>query len=133
MADAELAMGWRLRSMLATPGVRLPWFDEYQWSQALDYRRKDMRQALDLFSSLRRSNLELLRSIRRDEWDSHFGVHAVRGRQTVSDFVRLEAAHDLAHLRQIERVLAACLSFDLDDLRRASRTEPQQSITNSRR
>ena len=106
MADAELAMAWRLRNMLATPGVQLSWFDENQWSQALDYSRKDIRQALDLFTNLRRSNLELLRFIPRDKWDLYYGVHSLRGRQTISEFVRLEAAHDLSHLRQIEQVLA---------------------------
>jgi predicted metal-dependent hydrolase len=35
-----------------------------------------------------------------------YGVHEVRGRQTVEEFVRLEAAHDLNHLRQIDRILA---------------------------
>jgi predicted metal-dependent hydrolase len=34
-----------------------------------------------------------------------YGVHEVRGRQTVEEFVRLEAAHDLNHLRQIDRIL----------------------------
>jgi len=28
LADAELAMGWRLRNMLANPGVALTWWDE---------------------------------------------------------------------------------------------------------
>jgi hypothetical protein len=107
MADAELAMGWRLRNILVTPGVQLSWFDENQWSQALEYSRKDIRQALDLFSNLRSSNLELLRFIPRDKWDVYYGVHSVRGRQTISEFVSLEAAHDLSHLRQIEKVLAA--------------------------
>ena len=27
LADAELAMGWRLRGMLASPGVELAWWD----------------------------------------------------------------------------------------------------------
>ena len=107
MADAELAMGWRLRNMLAAPGGQLSWFDENKWPQALDYSRKDIRQALDLLTSLRRGNLELLRFVPRDKWDSYYGVHSVRGRQTVYEFVRLEAAHDLSHLRQIEQVLAA--------------------------
>ena len=38
-------------------------------------------------------------------WDECYGVHEVRGRQTVMQFVRLEAAHDLNHLRQIDRIL----------------------------
>ncbi len=107
MADAELAMGWRLRSMLATPGVELAWFDQDEWAQALDYCGRDLDHALDLFATLRRSHLELLRSVPRADWDSCYGVHSFRGRQTVADFVRLEAAHDLSHLRQIERILGA--------------------------
>ncbi len=111
MADAELAMGWRLRNMLATPGVQLSWFDENKWSQVLEYSRKDFRQALDLFLNLRRSNLELLRFIPRDKWDLYNGVHSVRGSQSVSEFVRLEAAHDLSHLRQIEHAMEAYRSL----------------------
>ena len=39
LADAELAMGWRLRSMLATPGVHLQWWDEQLWSEKCNYLR----------------------------------------------------------------------------------------------
>jgi len=35
-----------------------------------------------------------------------YGAHEVRGRQTVAQFVALEAAHDLNHLRQIDAILA---------------------------
>ena len=31
LADAELAMGWRLRNMLANPGVALTWWDQAVW------------------------------------------------------------------------------------------------------
>jgi hypothetical protein len=33
LADAELAMGWRLRNMLANPGVALTWWDEAVWAR----------------------------------------------------------------------------------------------------
>jgi hypothetical protein len=39
-------------------------------------------------------------------WMECYGVHEVRGRQTVEEFIRLEAAHDLNHLRQINRILS---------------------------
>ena len=32
LADAELAMGWRLRNMLANPGVALTWWDQAVWA-----------------------------------------------------------------------------------------------------
>jgi hypothetical protein len=56
-------------------------------------------------SGAARSNLRLLESIPRARWVESYGVHEVRGRQTVEEFVRLEAAHDLNHLRQIDRIL----------------------------
>ena len=51
-------------------------------------------------AELRESNLRLLESVPRARWVECYGVHEVRGRQTIEEFVRLEAAHDLNHLRQ---------------------------------
>lgn len=106
LADAELAMGWRLRSMLATPGVALAWWDQDRWAERLGYPDGSTRDAAAQFRALRRSNLRLLDSVPRAWWDECYGVHEVRGRQTVAQFVTLEAAHDLNHLRQIDEILA---------------------------
>jgi hypothetical protein len=92
LADAELAMGWRLRNMLANPGVALTFWDQAVWAERLGYARQDA------------SLLRLLESVPRARWVECYGVHEVRGRQTVEEFVRLEAAHDLNHLRQIDRI-----------------------------
>jgi hypothetical protein len=105
MADAELAMGWRLRGMLATPGVALTWWDQDEWSARLGYAARSPRESVELFAALRKSNLRLLSSVPRPWWDACYGVHEKRGRQTVAQFVALEAAHDLNHLRQIDRIL----------------------------
>jgi len=94
LADAELAMGWRLRNMLANPGVALTWWDEAVWAERLGYANQDASLSAGVFRALRESNLRQC-----------YGVHEVRGRQTVEEFVRLEAAHDLNHLRQIDRIL----------------------------
>jgi hypothetical protein len=97
LADAELAMGWRLRNMLANPGVSLTWWDQAVWAERLGYAQQDASVSAGVFRALRESNLRLL--------EECYGVHEVRGRQTVEEFVRLEAAHDLNHLRQIDRIL----------------------------
>ena len=107
MADAELAMGWRLRGMLATPGVGLAWWDQDRWADRLGYATGSTRASAALFRALRLSNLRLLAAVPRTWWDKCYGVHEVRGRQTVAQFVALEAAHDLNHLRQIDRILTA--------------------------
>src|SRR5688500_7774531 len=105
MADAELAMGWRLRGMLSTPGVALAWWDQDQWAERLAYATCAPRESAALFRALRVANLKLLASVPRRSWDECYGVHDVRGRQTVAQFVVLEAAHDLNHLRQIDAIL----------------------------
>jgi hypothetical protein len=98
-------MGWRLRNMLAAPGVRLQWWDEHRWSVACGYSAIPVRRSLSVFRELRRANLALLRSTPRRRWRSCYGVHDRRGRQTVAEFVTMEAAHDLNHIRQVEAIL----------------------------
>ncbi len=105
LADAELAMGWRLRNMLANPGVALAWWDEAAWAERLGYAQQEPSLSAGVFRTLRESNLRLLESVQRARWAECYGVHEVRGRQTVEESVRLEAAHDLAHFRQIDRIL----------------------------
>ncbi|MBN2370496.1 MAG: DinB family protein [Vicinamibacteria bacterium] len=105
LADSELAMGWRFRNMLATPGVRLQWWDEHLWSEKCNYAWSDPRRSVTVFRVLRESNLALLKAVPRQVWQSSYGVHEKRGRQTVAEFVTMEAAHDLNHLVQIERLL----------------------------
>lgn len=41
LADAELAMGWRLRNMLANPGVALTWWDQDIRAERLGYAQQD--------------------------------------------------------------------------------------------
>jgi hypothetical protein len=105
LADAELAFGWRIRNVTVTPGVDLPWWDEHLWSEALDYSRTPAHASLAAFEAGRVANVGLLRRVPADVLARAHGMHAKRGRQTLQDFVVMEAAHDLNHLRQIEAVL----------------------------
>jgi len=105
LADAELAMSWRIRNAIASPGVALTWWDESVWAERLGYQSIPWRASLGRFKVLRLANLSLLRSLSPSAWDSCYGTHAKRGRQSVRDFVTLEAAHDLNHLRQIRALV----------------------------
>jgi DinB family protein len=105
LADAELAFGWRIRSIAATPGVALQWWDEHLWSERLMYARFPARETLVTFEAARGANLSLLRRLPAEIYAAAFGVHAKRGRQTLDDFVVMEAAHDLNHLRQVQALL----------------------------
>jgi hypothetical protein len=106
LADTELVAGYRIRVILGAPGTTIQAFDQDAWVVALHYHKRDLRQSLDQFRVLREANLALLRTITPEQWKQH-GVHAERGKETIETIVRMFAGHDINHLKQIERLLAA--------------------------
>ncbi len=107
LADSEIAYAWRLRSMLGRNGAKLQAFDQNAWAMAGNYTQRDPRKSIALFRTVRQSNLALLASIPRKRWNSLYGMHEERGKETVATFARLFAGHDLNHLQQIEKQVRA--------------------------
>jgi hypothetical protein len=105
LADAEIAIGWRLRSILGAPGTPVAAFDQDSWVTSLHYEKRDPRKSVEQFRVLRDANLALLKSLKPEQW-KHYGMHAERGQETIEHIVRLIAGHDLNHLKQIERIQA---------------------------
>lgn len=104
LADAEVVAGWRLRSVLAWDGVPIQPFDQDKWAATFKYADADPIESLDLFETSRRANLSLLRRVDPALHANH-GLHAERGKETISHLVRLYAGHDLNHLAQVERLV----------------------------
>ncbi len=104
LADAEFAIGWRLRVILGSPGTPIAGFDQDSWVTALHYEKRDPREDLTHFRALRKANLALLETLTPDQWN-HFGIHSERGQESIAHIVRLIAGHDLNHTKQIERIL----------------------------
>jgi hypothetical protein len=104
LADAEVAIAWRLRQVLANNAVPIQAYDQDLWAKTFDYARRDPRQSLANWRALREANLTLLQSVPRKLWEN-YGVHQERGKESVGHIVRMVAGHDLNHLRQIEAVL----------------------------
>jgi hypothetical protein len=105
LADAEMAVGFRLRMILGSNGVALQAYDQDAWAKVSEYRTKDPRLALAAFQSLRQWNVALLKKIPKQMWDN-FGMHAERGKETVVRMSEMMAGHDINHLRQIEEIVA---------------------------
>jgi hypothetical protein len=59
-----------------------------------------------LFDVVRRANLRLVERASPDDL-KRVGVHVERGDESLAHLLRLNAGHDLLHLRQIERVRQA--------------------------
>jgi uncharacterized damage-inducible protein DinB len=106
LADAEIVLGWRVRSILGASGTTLQAFDQDAWARSGRYRERDSNKSLALFRTLREANLDLYSSLSPEQWE-HYGMHAERGKETVKHIVRLMAGHDLNHLKQIQRILGA--------------------------
>ncbi|HMC32029.1 MAG TPA: DinB family protein [Candidatus Angelobacter sp.] len=104
LADAEVAIAWRIRQILASNAIPIQAYDQDLWAKTFDYARRDPRQSLASFRALREANLALLKSVPRKLWEN-YGIHQERGNESVSHVVRMVAGHDINHLRQIERIL----------------------------
>src|ERR671936_3151427 len=101
LADSDLVWAYRVRMILAHDRPQLVGYDQDLWADRLHYFDGDAAEALERFSVLRRSNLSLVRRM-SDSDRRRAALHAERGEETIEQMIRLDAAHDLLHLRQIE-------------------------------
>jgi len=106
IADTELVGGYRIRAILGEPGTQIIGFDQDVWVTALHYDKRDLKKSFEQYRTLREANLALLRSLAPEQW-KHHGMHNERGPETVETIVKMFAGHDINHIQQIERILAA--------------------------
>ena len=101
--------GFRLRMILAQDRPPLVGYDQDLWASRLRYQEADFPEALDLFLTLRRSNMRLWEGLSATDL-ARVGLHSERGEESLGHLRRLYAAHDLMHLRQLDRIRASILS-----------------------
>jgi uncharacterized damage-inducible protein DinB len=106
LADNELVHTVRMRKILAEDEPDLEGYDQDRWARQLDYRQQDAAVGLEFFSGLRQANLYMLRGLSAAAWQ-RWGRHRERGQETVRRTCQLIAAHDLVHLRQLDRIREA--------------------------
>jgi hypothetical protein len=105
LADAEIVVGWRIRSILGAPGTSIQAFDQDAWAAAGNYVKRDPRKSVEQFRAVRDANLALYKSLSPEQW-KHFGMHAERGEESLTRILHMMAGHDLNHISQIEQILA---------------------------
>lgn len=108
LADSEIVVGYRLRVTLAQDAPQIPGYDQDRWADRLGYADASPADAISQLRALREINLRIWRRLGPEDF-RRYGHHAERGVETVDQLLRLYAAHDLVHLRQIDRILAASL------------------------
>ena len=106
LAEAEIALSWRYRQIAEKEGAALSGYDQNLWYRLGDYDSREVQESLAQFRLLREANLRMFGRLTPDDW-LRSGIHAERGRLTMKDLVAQAAGHDLSHLQQVERAVAA--------------------------
>jgi hypothetical protein len=100
LADAEIALAFRIRKVAAEPGQVLVAWDQDRWAEGGRYRGTPPGEALATFTALRRSNLAYVGRLSAAQRGQH-GRHPEYGRLTIGQMLAHSADHDLNHLAQI--------------------------------
>ena len=106
LADVEIVAGYRIRVILGNPGGPIQAFDQDAWAEKMDYQKRDVRKALEMYRSLRQANVALLKSLTKAQWQQ-YGLHSERGQENIETIVRMFAGHDINHRDQVKRILAS--------------------------
>lgn len=104
LAETELVLAWRYRIIAEKNGVVIESFEQDVWALNSQYASSDLRSMLALFTTVRAANIAFLNGLPPKRW-KNYGMHRERGKETIAHLVRMEAGHDLNHLRQIEAIL----------------------------
>ncbi len=103
LTEAEIVIGWRLRSIINSSGILIQAYDQDAWAANQGYRSIDPERSVETFRVLRAFNLAFLKSL-KPEMMERYGTHSERGKETVAHTIRMAAGHDLNHFGQIERI-----------------------------
>jgi hypothetical protein len=107
MPDSEASGYVRCRKIIAQSGVTVDVYDQDLWAQKLDYGKRDMALALELFRLMRLYTLDLLRTVEPKAWAENFIMHPENGKMSLARWLELYAIHADKHAGQIKRNIAA--------------------------
>jgi len=106
LTDAEMVSGARLRYILAEDNPIIVGYDQDRWAAQLRYGTADLESLLSELAAFRSRTLRLLRDLTPAELE-RVGQHTERGPESVGHMMKLMAAHDLVHRRQLARIRGA--------------------------
>jgi hypothetical protein len=106
LADSELVLGFRTRMVLSEDRPPLQGYDQDKWATLFRYADVPLDRALEQLRVVRDANLGVLTRLGPAEL-AREGMHSERGPESLGHLLKLMAAHDLVHRRQIDRILGA--------------------------
>lgn len=106
LGDAEWAMGYRTRTVLGDDRPRLTGYDQERWVAEQRHNEREPSELVELFAALRGANLAYWKRLTPAQLE-RVGLHSERGEESLGLMLRMLAGHDLSHLDQLRRYLAA--------------------------
>ena len=104
LLDAEIEHGHRTRHIAGGGTPVITGYDQDLWAREFDYADADPGVALHALTALRLANLRHWSRLTPEQLD-RVGMHSERGQESAAHYLRMAAAHDLVHRRQVERIL----------------------------
>jgi hypothetical protein len=105
LADAESVLHERIKRVIAEPFQVLWAFDQDLWCINLDYKNFPLTISRDLYQANRDSILYIAENLYASNQEKTF-VHSITGLRTLKEEMEKVAAHNDAHLHQIQKALA---------------------------
>ena len=104
LCDEEL-LDFRMRIdlLLESPDTSWPPIQPSRWVQERAYVERALDPSLDRFLALRQQSIRWLRALQAPDWECTY-IHPKLGEIRAGDLLTSWVAHDLLHLRQLDRI-----------------------------
>ncbi len=109
LVDIEWVFAFRLRRALCDLDAAIEGFDQSRWVARQAHNDTEPAVHLEAFTLLRPYNIALWRRVTPQDLTRTY-QHQERGAESIATMRVLHAGHDLAHLDQLSRYLAAVTS-----------------------
>ncbi|WP_138494589.1 DinB family protein [Paenibacillus pinistramenti] len=106
LADHLIVVSFRIRDILAGTGKTLPVFSQDSWITGQHANEGETEDVFEAYGALLRYNARLLQRLTPQDWEKK-GINAKGEEVSITEIVRLFAAHVQNHLGQIGRMKQA--------------------------
>lgn len=106
MIDSEIVYAYRVRLILCEDKPTILGMDQDKWVAGQHYNERDAAELADTFRNFRTSTVRLWKSMKPADLE-RVGRHNERGEESLGLMLRMEAGHDLSHIDQVTRYIAA--------------------------
>lgn len=105
LMDTEIVTRERFCRVLAEDNPTLLSFNGSLWAHKLEYKKRKLSIAVEMFRTVRTQNFELLKDQPAEVW-SRSGTHSEDGPMTLLQLLRQAAEHTEAHALEIRELRA---------------------------